>query len=51
MFFFFINTKHSKVNIKLTFEAPKGENPTLEEFNDFLNGLSNLHEHEKNYKI
>lgn len=33
-----------KINIKLTFQAHDGENPSLEEFNDFLTALSNLHE-------
>ena len=32
-----------KVNIKLTFQAHEGENPSLEEFNEFLTALSNLH--------
>lgn len=33
-----------KVKFQLTFEAPKGENPNLEEFNEFLTALSNIHE-------
>ena len=46
LFFFFFDfpKNYNKVNLSLTFEAPKGENPNLEEFNEFLDAVSKLHE-------
>lgn len=36
--------KPRKVSIHITFEAPNGENTSLDELNDFLNAVSKLHE-------
>ncbi len=44
MFFISHNANYINVNLKLTFKAPEGENPSLEEFNEFLTAVSNLHE-------
>lgn len=51
MFFFFFfppfnnKLKQHKVNLKLTFEAPKSSNPSLEELNLFFEAISKLHEY------
>lgn len=37
--------KPKKVTIKLSFEAPKGTNPSFGELNSFLDAISNLHEY------
>jgi hypothetical protein len=44
-FFFFFNKDYHQVKIKMTFEAPKGENPSLDELNEFLDAVSKLHEY------
>ncbi|MFM2192283.1 MAG: hypothetical protein RLZZ118_1240 [Bacteroidota bacterium] len=49
MFFIFsqFNNKlnHHQVKLNLTFEAPKGINPSLEELNLFFEAISKLHEY------
>jgi hypothetical protein len=34
-----------KVTIQMTFQAPSGENPSLDELNEFLDAVSKLHEY------
>jgi hypothetical protein len=45
--FFFFNPEieYKKVNIKVSFSAPKGKNPSIEELHSFLAAVSNLHEY------
>jgi hypothetical protein len=38
-------SKPVDITLKITFELPKGQNPTFEEFNDFLSAISKLHEY------
>jgi len=45
LFFFFFKEPYYKVKIKMTFQAPNGENPSLEELNEFLDAVSKLHEY------
>jgi hypothetical protein len=45
LLFFFFQKPYYQVKIKMSFEAPKGKNPSLEELNSFLDALSNLHEY------
>jgi hypothetical protein len=45
LFFFFFQEPYHKVKINLTFQAPNGENPSLEELNEFLDAISKLHEY------
>lgn len=44
-FFFFFEEPYYKVQIKMTFQAPKGQNPSLDELNEFLDSVSKLHEY------
>ncbi len=44
LFFFFYPKSYQKVTIKITFAAPEGQNPNLEELNEFLGALSTIHE-------
>jgi hypothetical protein len=45
LFFFFQPKPYHKVKIKITFEAPKGQNPSLDELNEFLYAISKIHEY------
>jgi hypothetical protein len=45
LFFFFSQEPYYKVKIKMTFQAPEGQNPSLEELNEFLDAISKLHEY------
>lgn len=44
-FFFLFQEPYYKVKINMTFQAPNGQNPSLEEFNEFLDAVSKLHEY------
>ena len=46
MFFFFFGSakKYNKVNLQINFKAPNDEDPSLEEFNEFLDAVTTLHE-------
>jgi hypothetical protein len=44
LFFFFNKESYIKVSIKMRIEAPKGQNPSLEELNEFLQALNGVHE-------
>jgi hypothetical protein len=44
LFFFIYPDRYRKITIKLKFEASKGQNPNLEELNEFLGALSAMHE-------
>jgi hypothetical protein len=44
LFFFFYPKRYQKVTIKMTFAAPNGQNPNLEDLNEFLGALSAIHE-------
>jgi hypothetical protein len=43
--FFFFPEPYYKVKINMSFQAPNGENPSLEELNEFLEAVSKLHEY------
>jgi hypothetical protein len=44
LFFFFFSEPYYRVKIRINFECPSGQNPSLDDLNEFLDAVSRIHE-------